>query len=247
MHYGIIAAGEGSRLAHEGVEQPKPLVTLAGKPLIVRLTDIFKKCGAESISVIVNEQMTDVRRVVEDMASHSDVKINIVVKSTPSSMHSFYELSKVMGREGRFVLTTVDTVFREDEFAEYVRCFEQSDSSVAALMGVTGYIDDEKPLYVDVNPDMRITAFKDSADAYVRYVSGGIYGLDAKAFDVLEDCMNKGESRMRNFQRALLRNGLDAKAYVFDKVIDVDHVGDIEKAEAFLKQTAEKITKPCQI
>ena len=34
MHYAIIAAGEGSRLAQEGVARPKPLVLLNGVPMI---------------------------------------------------------------------------------------------------------------------------------------------------------------------------------------------------------------------
>ena len=40
MDYAIIAAGEGSRLAQEGVKWPKPLVRLNGVALIDRLIDI---------------------------------------------------------------------------------------------------------------------------------------------------------------------------------------------------------------
>ena len=43
--------------------------------------------------------------------------------------------------------------------------------------------------------------------------------------------MNNGESRMRNFQRALIREGKRLKAWQFSKVIDIDHVSDIAKAE----------------
>jgi hypothetical protein len=39
---------------------------------------------------------------------------------------------------------------------------------------------------------------------------------------------------MRNFQRALVADGLQLKAYPFSKVLDIDHASDIEKAEAFL-------------
>ena len=56
MHYGIIAAGEGSRLVREGVALPKPLVDLDGRPMIERLIDIFVSLGAESVGIIVNEQ-----------------------------------------------------------------------------------------------------------------------------------------------------------------------------------------------
>ena len=58
MNYAIIAAGEGSRLAQEGVAKPKPLVELCGEPMIGRLINLFTRCDAESLSVIVNEQRT---------------------------------------------------------------------------------------------------------------------------------------------------------------------------------------------
>ena len=46
--------------------------------------------------------------------------------------------------------------------------------------------------------------------------------------------MSRGESRMRNFQRALVAEGQRLKAYPFSKVLDIDHVSDIAKAEEFL-------------
>ena len=60
MNFGIIAAGDGSRLVQEGVSLPKPLVDIDGRPMIGRLISIFEDLGAEYISVIVNEQMTEV-------------------------------------------------------------------------------------------------------------------------------------------------------------------------------------------
>ena len=65
MNFAILAAGEGSRLVQEGVALPKPLVDLDGRPMIGRLLDIFEDCGAESVSIIVNEQMTQVRAYLE--------------------------------------------------------------------------------------------------------------------------------------------------------------------------------------
>ena len=46
MKYAIIAAGDGSRLAAEGVAEPKPLVRVGGRPLIDRLLD----AGAEVVA-----------------------------------------------------------------------------------------------------------------------------------------------------------------------------------------------------
>lgn len=230
MNYAIIAAGEGSRLVQEGVKLPKPLVNLCGKPMIRRLIDIMLSCNAESLSIIVNEQMTEVREYLESL--ELPVPFDLTVKSTPSSMHSFYEVSRGFS-DGKFVLTTVDTIFRPEDFRRYVEAFE-ADDRADGYMAVTSFIDDEKPLYIDVDADMDITAFRDRSFPGVKYISGGIYGLRPSALKVLADCMDRGVSRMRNYQRALVDTGLRLKAYPFPKIIDVDHASDIATAEAFL-------------
>ncbi len=234
MHYAIIAAGEGSRLVGEGLSVPKPLVDLDGRPMIKRLIDIMIDCGGESLSVIVNEQMTEVREYLESL--QLPVPFQIVVKSTPSSMHSFYEVSRVFPESAqKFVLTTVDTIFRPEDFRAYVEAFEAADG-LDGLMGVTDYIEDEKPLYVDVNPaDMQILGFKDSDYPGSKYISAGIYGLTPKGIDVLTRCLEEGVSRMRNYQRALISAGLRLEAFPFGKVIDVDHLSDIQRAKELLR------------
>ena len=232
MHFAIIAAGEGSRLVQEGVQLPKPLVRLAGEPMIDRLINIFLRCGAKSLSVIVNEQMTVVREHLESL--ELPVPLHLVVKSTPSSMHSFWELSRVLPH-GKFCLTTVDTIFREDDFARYIAAFEADDSH-DGMWAVTPFIDDEKPLYVDVDDQMRITAFRDKPSDSSRYVSGGVYAMTDAVFPTLNDCIEKGIHRMRNFQRALLDAGMNLAAYSIDKIVDVDHAADIATAEAFISQ-----------
>lgn len=229
MNYAIIAAGEGSRLAQEGVVLPKPLVKLNGKEMIRRLIDIFLANNAESISIIVNEQMTQVQEYISTLKL--PVPFNIIIKSTPSSMHSFYELRDYL-RDGKFCMTTVDTIFREEDFSEYIQAFI-NNNDIDGMMAVTDYIDDEKPLYVDVDESMNIVGFLDKSD-HCKYISGGIYGLTSKAIETLEACLENGQSRMRNFQRQLVADGLKLEAYEFSKIVDVDHAEDIKKAEEFL-------------
>lgn len=230
MNYAIIAAGEGSRLAQEGVAKPKPLVDICGEPMIGRLINLFRRCNAESVSIIVNEQMTEVREYIEGLTL--DIPLNLVVKSTPSSMHSFFELSRVIPK-GRFCLTTVDTIFREQDFRPYIEAMESAEE-YDGMMAVTDYIDDEKPLYVETDGELNITGFRDERYDGAKYISGGIYALNDKAIGVLADCMDRGVSRMRNFQRALVDAGLRLKAYPMGKILDVDHAGDIAKAENFI-------------
>ena len=230
MKFAILAAGEGSRLAQEGVELPKPLVKVNGEAMIDRLIRIFNDCGAEDIYIITNN-LTELTQDHLRQLQENDEKIHLIVKTTPSSMHSFYELRKVMGN-GKFCLTTVDTIFREDEFRQYIQAWENADED--GLMAVTDYIDDEKPLYIATDAHLNITAFLD--DEPQPYISGGIYGLSDTSFPVIDKCISEGQSRMRNFQRQLVKDGLHLKAYPFSKILDVDHASDIKKAEAFLNE-----------
>ena len=231
MRFAIIAAGEGSRLASEGVKAPKPLIEIQGVPLIERLVRIFARQGADSINIIVNEQQPETLVHIRELQKL--FPINVVVKSTPSSMHSLHALSHLL-RGDKFCLTTVDTLFHEEEFAEYIKTFKESDGD--GIMAVTDYIDDEKPLYVDTDSQLDITAFCDKPTENSRYISGGIYGLTPKALDILDECMAEGIERMRNFQRRLVDGGMRLKAYPFTKIIDIDHAEDIEKAERFISR-----------
>lgn len=230
MRFAVIAAGEGSRLAGEGLTVPKPLVPLAGQPMIGRLLDIMHNGGAESIAVIVNPANACTVEYLESLRNR--IPLDVVVKSTESSMHSLYELIPYLNGE-RFCVTTVDTVFRTDEFHRYLDCL--NGSCADGVMGVTDFIDDEKPLYVGVGPTMDVTGYYDSENG-CRYVSGGIYGLRRNALPVLERCVEQGQSRMRSFQRQLVASGLHLQAFAFSGIIDVDHVSDIAKAEELIME-----------
>lgn len=231
MKFAIISAGEGSRLAQEGVQLPKPLVQLNSMAMIDRLLHIFAKNGAEQVVVIINNEVAQTKEHLALLKKVSEVPLEVIVKTTPSSMHSFYELSTYL-KDDKFCLTTVDTIFREEEFSRFIEAFKASDKD--GLMAVTDYIDDEKPLYISTDEELNITGFHDARTPDCRYISGGIYCLTPKSIDTLQRCMENGMSRMRNFQRQLVADGLHLGAYPFSKILDVDHASDIEKAEAFL-------------
>ena len=225
MRFGIISAGEGSRLASEGFSQPKPLVPICGVPMVERLICIMQSCGADNIAVIVNGENPDTVSLLKSMP------VDLVVKKTPTPMHSLMELAPYLEGD-RFCVTTVDTVFSADRFRAMMEEF--SNTSFDGLMGVTSLIDDEKPLYVDVGADMMIRGFHDSQDG-CRFVSAGIYALKASALDVLKECVESGQTRMRYFQRRLLEAGMNLKAFDMGQVVDVDHVSDVLRAQEIAK------------
>ena len=244
MKFAIIAAGEGSRLATEGVSQPKPLIPLYGVPMIERLISIFHRFGAEEIIVAVNSTRPETHQyLLEFSEANPTIPLRIVVADTPSSMHTFAALAPYL-QEAPFCLTTVDTIFQEEAFRAYLQATEQYLlDGYDGCMAVTDFVDDESPLYVAATSQFDITGFHDKiteapnstlGESY--FISGGIYTLSPKALTTLSRCMEEGQHRLRNFQRGLIADGMKLKAHLFDKILDIDHASDIAKAESFLQE-----------
>ena len=163
------------------------------------------------------------------------VPLHVLIKSTPDSLHSFHELASLIPNRTKLCLTTIDPIFSPLEFSAYIRAFE-ADNEHDALMAVTDYIDDEKPLYVKTDDDLKVLDFVDTAYEGCRYVSGGVYCFNNKVLNLLQEAVDEGVSRMRNFQRKIVYSGLKVQAHPFSKIIDVDHASDIQKAELFLNE-----------
>lgn len=228
MDLAIIAAGEGLRLKEEGIKIPKPLVEINGVPLMQRIIDIALKNGFHSIVCIINEESEELERYLQKY--YTNHPLNLIVKSTPSSFHSLYQLSRFI--TSPFLLTTTDSVFKDDEFSAFLDYgINKNDADV--VLAVTDFIDDEKPLYAEVAKDLRIAGLTDNNND-CEFVTGGLYLIKKNIKKLIEEAAEQGVTRLRNFLRYLLQNELRMYAFPFSKIIDVDHVSDIKKAEEFL-------------
>ena len=102
---GIIAAGEGSRLRAAGVTLPKPLVPVAGRPLLQHVLDNFRAAAIARIAIILNENSPACAAWLE--ANAGDRDIDLVVKTTASSFESFRIVAQRLAG-ARAVISTVD-------------------------------------------------------------------------------------------------------------------------------------------
>lgn len=229
MVLAIIAAGEGSRLRAEGITGPKPLVRVHGEPLIGRIITLAVRNGITGVRCIINRQAGELRDYLMD--TDFGVEMKLVVDSTPSSMHSLFALSPML-YSAPFILTTTDTVFREDEFRQFL---ERAQSLLPrhVLLAVTRFIDDEKPLCVAMDAAQRIHTFSDSAAGF-SWATGGLYCLSPDVFSLIDTALERRIQRLRNFLRLMLASGYTIEGFPFSKIIDVDHARDIATAEEFL-------------
>ncbi|MFZ6032667.1 MULTISPECIES: sugar phosphate nucleotidyltransferase [unclassified Melioribacter] len=228
MDLAIIAAGEGLRLKEEGITIPKPLVKINGVPLIKRIIDMTLINGFDSIVCIIREESKELERFLKE--NYTNYPLNLIVKSTQSSFHSLYQLSRLLSTP--FLLTTSDSVFLESEFKSFVN-YGMNLKDADGVIAVTDFIDDEKPLYADIDENDRIINFNDSNNGY-EFVTGGLYLFKKNIQKEIEEAMNSGVIRLRNFLRFLIQKDFRLYALPFSKIVDVDHVSDIKTAEEFL-------------
>lgn len=238
MVYGIIAAGEGSRLRADGYQGFKPMVEIGGERLIERLLRIFLQNDATAIYIILNQSEKEVGHFIQGLEIARKLPISIIYKDTPSSFHSFYALldSFKPADLSEVCISTIDPIFKEAQFKRYVAAFK-ADPSLDALMAVTPFVEDDKPLHVHIDQHFKVLRFDSKGAQDQPYVSGGIYLLRTTALAQAEPAMQAGTSKMRNFQQKLLEAGLQVKAHNLGTIIDIDHLSDIQLAESLIQST----------
>lgn len=220
---GILAAGEGRRLREAGWPVPKPLVTIAGVPLIEHVLGNLLAAGVERIAVIFNSEEEDCVRFVRSRFPREHIEI--LVKTTASSFESYKEISAMLWR-GPALVSTVDAWCSREAFLEFARRAAETPKE-ATVLAVTPFVADEKPLRVTLGSDGRITSIGGEAgDA----VTAGIY-LFPEHVRSLRAPETLG--RLREFLAWLVQRGEPVLGIPIETVVDVDRPEDVRLAEAF--------------
>lgn len=219
---GIIAAGEGSRLS--AFPMAKPLVPVAGRPLVDWALEAHRAAGVRRLVVLLNSRGDAVREHLRGSVRGMDLVF--LKRDTASSWESFRLVSRTLaGQADRFMLSTVDTVLSPADAGRFGRTALLGRASAA--LGLTRFVDDEKPLWADLGPDGRIAALGEDAvrrDA----VTCGLYALSGRAVRAMPEA--RAHARLRDYWRALVRAGESVRGVVLEEAVDVDRPEDIAAA-----------------
>jgi NDP-sugar pyrophosphorylase family protein len=225
---GIIAAGFGERLQAAGITTPKPLIEIGGRPLIARTIDTVCAAGASGVACIVNAESDHVRRYLEDTSW--PVPVTVLQRTTQSSAESFLALRPWLA-SAPFLLTTVDTICAPAAISALV-AYARTHRPLGSVLGVTRTIDDEKPLWVELDRDDRIRSLDDAARAL--HVTAGVYFLQPLVYSLADVGGPRGFSAFRHILGSLLVHGHDLWGFDVGASIDVDRAQDIAAAERLL-------------
>ncbi|MBI3989079.1 MAG: NTP transferase domain-containing protein [candidate division NC10 bacterium] len=226
---GIIAAGQGSRLKRDGFKMPKPLLPVAGVPLIERVVTRFAQVGITRLQIIFNEDGQECAAFLQERFPNLDIRC--IVKTTRSSYESFWEVGQRLG-PGRSLMSTVDWICPERAFRRFVDR-AQHCSWASVVLAVTPFVADERPLWVTLDPSGRVTAIGGSSG---EVVTAGLYLVSGTIFAEAPPPSTLGA--LRDFLMWLVARGHPVYGVVVDQVIDVDRAEDLRLAEGLARDEA---------
>lgn len=228
---GIIAAGAGSRLRRAGWSMPKPLVPVAGRPLIEHVVRNFLAVGIRSLVIIVSEEARECGDWVR--SCFPDLDVQVLVKTTGSALESFHEVAARLGA-GRGLISTVDALCPPAEFAAFVDAARRCPAE-SMVLAVTPLVADERPLYVSLDASGRVTHL---GGATGDLVTAGMYLVPERVRHMVPP---PTLGRLRDFLGWLLARGEPVYGVVLPAVVDVDRDVDVALAEALARGAG----RPC--
>lgn len=221
----IIAAGEGSRLRADGYRVAKPMVEVAGLPLIGAVLRNFTTAGVAAITIILNEQE---RECVEWVRTRFPaLEIDFIVKTTASSLESFREVTG-RGPAGPMLVSTVDAWCASEDFARFAAAAARRPDD-ATVLAVTPFISDEKPLWVTLGAGGRVKGLG-TVDSGL--VTAGVYRVSDRARRLAS---TPALGRLREYLGWLHESGEPLYGEIVETVVDVDRALDVASAEALAR------------
>jgi NDP-sugar pyrophosphorylase family protein len=216
----VIAAGEGSRLSALGVA--KPLVRVAGEPLVAHMLENFAAAGITRAAVIFNETERDCADFVR--ARFPGLVKDVIEKTTASSLESFRAVLEA-SPPGTLLVATVDAYLPRPDFLAFVRAAERLPEETTVL-AVTPFVADENPLWVRTAEGSRVREIGGTSGDVV---TAGLYVMPERVRRLTPPASLR---RLREFLTWLCEAGEPIAAVSIPRVIDVDRPSDLALAEA---------------
>jgi glucose-1-phosphate thymidylyltransferase len=255
-------AGRGSRLRPHTLTIPKPLVPIAGKPIVQRLVeDITKVCG---------EPVDEIAFIIGDFGDQVEKDLVAVAESL-GAKGSIYHQEEALGTahailcaknslEGNVVVAFADTLFRADFTL---------DSNAEGIIWVSQIDDPSAFGVVKLNEDNIITDFVEKPTEFVSdlaiigiyYFKDGAYLKDELQYLIDNKITDKGEYQLTDALENMKQKGtkfapgevkewLDCgnyKATVYTNQRVLEHIKDENIVDASLQNEGSKIIAPCYI
>ena len=217
----ILAGGYGKRLRPLTIDKPKPLVEIAGKPILLWQIEWLKKYNIDEIVLLVG-YLRD--KIIEYIGSGRkfDVKVTYVVEDEPLGTGGALKNAElVLRNEEKFLVLNGDIITNLDPLKLLANVNENIVVSIAAvpLRSPYGILSIDEKGY--------IIRFEEKPIIENYWINAGVYAMTPKIFEYLPD---KGDIERTTFPKLASEKRLIATKYTGVLWRSIDTYKDVEEA-----------------
>ena len=256
----IPMAGRGSRLRPHTLTVPKPLIPVAGKPIVQRLV--------EDIVSVCNKEVDEIAFIIGDFGEEVELKLKKIAKKLGAKPSIYYQKSPLgtahailcakNSLSGNCVVAFADTLFKADFTLE---------SDQEGVIWVSQIEDPSSFGVVKLNDQKIITDFVEKPEKFVSdlaiigiyYFKDGKYLRDELQYLIDNNIKDKGEYQLTNALENMKNKGVVFKPGKVDEWLDcgnktstvftngrvLESTGNISLKSARIINS--KIIEPCYI
>ncbi len=176
----ILAAGRGTRMGSITEMLPKPMVQIAGKPLLELILERLRDAGIRQFFIVVGYQ----REAIQNYFAGSRFAIEFTVQETVNGTGAAALLARAFAGDDPFLLTFGDILCSSQE---YVRAIARMDDETQAVLAVK-WVDDPwqgAAVYEEADRITRIMEKPPKGTSQTHWNSAGFYCFRPRVFDYL--------------------------------------------------------------
>src|SRR4051794_30508931 len=237
----ILAAGSGSRLASARHDVPKPLVTVAGVPLIAHALAHARASGCTEAVVVIGFDGDRVREAVERMAP--DLYVRFIANPDHSAPNGVSLLAAEPLADALFFVQMVDHLFGDTALPRLVSTPMNGDAGRVLVDRAPADLDLADATRVRL-AGSRVTAIGKGIDPWDA-IDAGCFVLTHAVFDALRAVSDAAARTVSSGMRQLVARGrLHAVDVSGIGWVDVDTPADRLLAERLIGQRVAAVPAP---
>lgn len=234
----VLAAGMGQRLGERTIAQPKPLVPVAGRPIIKHTLASLAAAGVEDVVVVSGYRGDELEAALSD---ERQVNISFVTNPdyTRGASYSLRAARQLVGEEP-FLLTMSDHLLSMELIVRLAAAAEEAPDGIAALVAIDdpeawdeAYL--AEATRVDVDEESRIRHIGKMIDTWTA-IDAGAFACFPRTWSCVEvapdDC-----DLSTIFRVAAASGSLGAADISGTFWYDVDTEEDLQAAERLLRRS----------
>ncbi len=221
----ILAGGYGKRLRPLTIERPKPLLEVAGKPILLHLIEWLKYYGVSEIVLLVGYLK---EKIIEAIGSGSKYGVTILysVEDEPlGTGGALRNAAGILSKTERFILVNGDVLTNLDPRPLLDRVGSDVYVAIATVPLRSPYG------ILDISDKGLVTNFREKPVLEDYWINAGVYAMSPRIIDYLPA---KGDLEKSTLPTLAGESRVAAVKYDIRKVYwrSIDSVKDLEEASA---------------